>query len=105
MTAQELMSYIQSDPVLRQSSHAQILQDQPEWALILGLGYHTKAQKQSLIYKHLNKLVDTLHTITAGDPTKAKQLSEMLCLRTHAGMCFSALQYSTVFTPPPVHFP
>ncbi|KAL1507762.1 hypothetical protein AB1Y20_007372 [Prymnesium parvum] len=82
--AEELASFIKLDPVLKQASHAQVLEEDPDFALVIGLGY-VGAQKQSLIYKHLNKLKERLREITAGDAVKAKALSEMLYLRTHAG--------------------
>lgn len=86
LATQDIASYIQSDSVLTQAAHAQRLQDDPEWGLILGLGYQKGSQKQSLIYKHLTKLLDSLRSITGGDAMKAKELSEMLFLRTHAGI-------------------
>lgn len=85
LAAQEIVSFIESEPMLKQTSHAQKLEDNPEWGLILGLGYNTSAQKQSLVYKHLRKLVDSLRVITAGDALKAKQLAEMLFMRMHSG--------------------
>lgn len=78
------MSYMQSDGVHSEASHAQLLELDPDWALVVGLGYDN-VQKKGLIYKHLKKLRDSLWVITHGDPTKAKALSEMLYLRTHAG--------------------
>lgn len=85
MAAEKLASFLQSDSVLTQVSHASRLQDDPDWALVVGLGY-CGSQKQSLIYKHLAKLLTHLRAITGGDALKGKALSEMLFLRAHAGM-------------------
>ena len=82
--AEEIVSYVQSNPILKEASHAARLEEDPEWALILGLGY-TDAQKRDLIYRHLGKLKDELHRITGGDAMRAKQLSDLLYLRVHAG--------------------
>ena len=82
--ARELVSYISSDPILKESSHAQRLESDPAWALIVGLGYRDD-QKRSLIYHHLKKLMASLHAVTGGDAKKAKQLGDLLHVRLHAG--------------------
>lgn len=82
--AEDIVSYIQSEPVLSQASHAQMLEHNADWGISLGLGY-VGAQKKGLIYKHLSKLLEHVRAITSGDPMKAKGLSEMLYLRMHAG--------------------
>jgi hypothetical protein len=82
--AEEIMSYVESTPILKEAAHAKRLEENPEWALILGLGYND-TQRRNLIYIHLGKLLDRLRQITGGDATKAKQLSDLLYLRTHAG--------------------
>ena len=38
--AERIVSYIETEPVLKQASHAKRLQDNPEWAVILGIGYN-----------------------------------------------------------------
>lgn len=78
------MTLLKTDP-LREVSHAQVLEDNPDWALVIGLGYD-RVQKKGLVYKHIHKLLESLRSITHGDPMKAKALSEMLYLRTHAGV-------------------
>lgn len=82
--AQEIVSHLQQDTLLKHVSHMEMLEKDPDWALVIGLGYND-AQKKTLIYKHLKKMRDSLHVITHGDPCKAKALSEMLYLRLHAG--------------------
>ena len=73
-----------SEPILAQAAHSNKLEENPEWALILGLGYNP-SQRRTLIYKHLGKLLEQMRSITGGDAAKAKELSEMLYMRTHAG--------------------
>lgn len=82
--AEELMSMCKTDPVLKQQSHAARLEQNPEWGLVLGLGYST-SQKTRLIYDHVHKMLSHMRDITGGDAAKAKELSEMLYFRTHAG--------------------
>lgn len=82
--AEEIMSYVESTPVLKQAAHADALEAHPEWQAILGVGYND-AQRRNLIYQHLGKLLTELRRITGGDATKAKQLSDLLFARTHAG--------------------
>lgn len=82
--AEEIMSYIESTPLLKEAAHAKKLEENPEWALILGLGYKD-SQKRNLIYQHLKKLLYELRRITNGDAMKAKELSDLLYLRLHAG--------------------
>lgn len=81
---EHIISFLESDSMLKQVSHADLLERDPDWGLVLGLGYDG-VQRQGLIYRHLKKLVESLRMITHGDPMKAKQLSEMLYLRTHSG--------------------
>ena len=38
-SAEEIMSYIESEPILKQAAHAKKLEEHPEWAVVLGLGY------------------------------------------------------------------
>ena len=83
-TTEFIISHVESDSILTQASHAQRLEDDPDWVLIAGLGY-SDSQSTRLIYDHLNKLLAKLKDITRGDVTKAKELSEMLYIRTHAG--------------------
>lgn len=45
---------MQSDGVHSQASHAQLLELDPDWALVIGLGYDN-VEKKGLIYKHLKK--------------------------------------------------
>lgn len=54
------------------------------WTLVSGLGYND-AQRRNLIYMHLQKLLQAMRTITGGHAMKAKQLSDLLHLRVHAG--------------------
>ena len=82
--SEEIVSYIQSEPILKEASHAKRLEENPEWALILGLGYND-GQKRNLIYQHLGKMLTELRRVTGGDALKAKQLSDLLYLRAHAG--------------------
>lgn len=100
--AQEILAYIHSEPIYKEASHTGLLESNPEWGLILGLGYHSKSQKNSLIYKHLQKLVAELKSITKADPAKAKQLSELLYRRTHAGACHNLcdhlMPYRCIYT-------
>lgn len=84
VAVQEILSYVQSTPVLREAAHAKKLEDNPEWAIILGLGYND-VQRRNLIYVHLKKLLAELHSITSGDALKAKQLTDLLYCRAHAG--------------------
>ena len=81
---QEIVSYIHSEPILNQAAHAKRLEDNPEWAVILGLGYNDK-QRRNLIYQHLTKLKSSLLNITGGDATKAKQLTDLMHTHVHAG--------------------
>lgn len=66
------------------STQNERLEESPQLGFILGTGYATKSQKRSLVYKHLSKLVQSLRKITGGDAMKAKELSELLAIRTHA---------------------
>lgn len=81
------MSYLQSDAELAQLSQKDLLERDADWALVIGLGYDAN-QKKGLIYRHLNKLLESLWVITHGDASKAKSLSDMLFLRMHAGASF-----------------
>lgn len=78
------MTYIKTTPILKEAVHADRIENDPEWALIIGLGYNDK-QRRNLVYVHLKKLRDELRRITGGDALKAKQLSDLLYLRMHAG--------------------
>jgi hypothetical protein len=82
--AVEIMSYVESAPILKEAAHAKALEEHTEWAEILGTGY-SDGQRRDLIYKHLSKLQKELHSITRGDATMAKQLSDLLNCRVHAG--------------------
>ena len=82
--AEEIMSYVESTPILKQAAHAEALEAHPEWQAIVGVGYR-EDQRRSLIYQHLGKLLTELRRITGGDATKGKQLSDLLFARTHAG--------------------
>lgn len=82
--ATDIMAYVRSSPILGERAHSKKLEENPEWALILGLGYNP-AQKQGLIYKHMHRLLGHLRQITGGDVMKAKQLGDLLYLRLHAG--------------------
>lgn len=82
--AEHILSYMETQPVLKEAAHAKRLEENPEWAVILGLGY-TDNQRRNLIYQHLGKLVNELRHITGGDALKAKQLADMMHLRVHAG--------------------
>ena len=82
--AQEIMTYIESEPILKEAAHAKKLEENPEWALILGIGYDD-SQKRSLIYKHLTKMTVELHRVTGGDAYKAKQLTDLMYMKVHAG--------------------
>ena len=82
--AEEIMSYVESTPILKQAAHAEALEAHPEWQEIVGYGYR-EDQRRSLIYQHLGKLLTELRRITGGDATKGKQLSDLLFARTHAG--------------------
>lgn len=84
MMATEILAYVESSPVLKEATHARQLEEHPEWALILGLGYNEQ-QRKNLVYKHLHKLLAELRRITGGDAMKAKQLADLLYLRVHAG--------------------
>ena len=82
--AEEIMSYVESTPILKEAAHSKALEEHEEWAEILGVGY-SDSQRRDLIYKHLTRLRDQLHSITGGDAKKAKQLSDLLYMRVHAG--------------------
>lgn len=82
--SEEIASYIQTEPILKEAAHAKRLEQNPEWALILGLGYND-GQKRNLIYQHLGKMLTELRRVTGGDALKAKQLADLLYLRAHAG--------------------
>ena len=84
LAALNIMSYVESTPILREAAHAKKLEENPEWALILGLGY-SDLQRRCLIYQHLGKMRDELKRITGGDALKAKQLADLLYQRVHAG--------------------
>ena len=83
-TAEQIMSYIESTPILKEAAHTKKLEENPEWALVLGLGYND-GQKRNLIFQHLGKLLTEVRSITGGDAVKAKQLSDLLYCRVHAG--------------------
>ena len=84
IVATKIMSYVKSNSILKESTHAKTLEENLEWALILGIGY-SDTQERNLIYQHLQKLRDGLNRITGGDALKAKQLADLLYLRVHAG--------------------
>ena len=42
-------------------------------------------QKRNLVYVHLGKLLNEVRRITGGDATRAKQLTDLLYMRAHAG--------------------
>ena len=84
MVAEQIVSYIQSTPILKEAAHAKKLEEHPEWAVVLGLGYDD-AQKRNMIYNHLGKLQSELRRVTNGDAMKAKQLTDLLYTRVHAG--------------------
>lgn len=71
------------------------LQRDPNFALIIGLGY-SNSQKRCQVYRHLQRLLEDLRSITQGDVRKAKYLSKMLFERTHAGS-FAFHQMLVVF--------
>lgn len=86
-TAREkLASQSVTEPVLQQASHAERLEESEDWISTVGMGYKKGSQQTSLIYKHLSKLIVALRSITGGDAMKAKQLSELLSYRSHAGV-------------------
>ena len=66
--AEEIMSYVESTPILKQAAHAEALEAHPEWQEIVGVGYR-EDQRRSLIYQHLGKLLTELRRITGGDAT------------------------------------
>lgn len=78
------MSYVESTPILKEAAHAAQVEEHEYWGQILGVGY-TDMQRRTLIYKHLKKLLSALRKVTGGDTTKAKQLTDLLCCRLHAG--------------------
>lgn len=84
VAAEEIMSYVESTPVLTQSSHNEKIEEHEQWRQILGTGYNN-VQRRCMIYRHLDKLLSTLREITKGDATKAKDLSDLLFCRMHAG--------------------
>ena len=75
--AEEIMSYVESPPILKQAAHAEALEAHPEWQAIVGVGYR-EDQRRSLIYQHLGKLLTELRRVTGGDALKAKQLADLL---------------------------
>ena len=83
--AEELLSYVESTPILKEAVHAKRLEENPEWALVLGLGYN-EGQRRNLIYQHLGKMLTELRRVTGGDALRAKQLADLLYLRAHAGV-------------------
>ena len=54
--SEQIVTYVQSEPILKEAAHAKRLEENPEWALILGLGYND-GQKRNLIYQHLGKML------------------------------------------------
>ena len=84
MTATKIVAYINSTPILKQAAHAKKLEENPEWTLVLGIGYN-ESQKNNGIYLHLKKMLAELQNVTGGDVTKAKQLTDLLYTRVHAG--------------------
>lgn len=78
------MSFMKTEPILSGPAHSSLFEGDPDAAFLIGVGYNS-AQRQVMIYRHLKKLRDSLHGITGGDALKAKALSEMLYLRSHAG--------------------
>lgn len=83
-TSERIVAYINSTPILKQAAHAKKLEENPNWTLVLGLGYNDN-QKKNTIYQHLHSMLDELRNVTGGDATKAKQLTDMLYTRVHAG--------------------
>ena len=67
-----------------QAAHAKKLEDNPQWTLVLGIGY-SDGQKNNTIYSHLKTMLTELQRVTGGDATKAKQLVDLLYTRAHAG--------------------
>ena len=84
MTATKIVAYINSTPILKQAAHAKKLEENPEWTLVLGIGYN-ESQKNNGIYQHLKRMKTELQNVTGGDATKAKQLTDLLYTRVHAG--------------------
>lgn len=84
VAAEEIMSYVESTPILTQATHSERLEDNQQWGQVLGVGYND-SQRRSLIYRHLSKLLSALREVTGGDATKAKALSDLLYCRLHAG--------------------
>lgn len=84
--SEELASLTTAEPIFQQASHAERLEESEDWALTVGTGYKKGSQQTSLIYKHLSKLMGAMRSITGGDAMKAKQLSDLLSFRTHAGV-------------------
>lgn len=83
---EHLVSHIQTPSVLTQKTTQTVrLEMNHELSFVVGTGYHTKSQKKSLMYKHSMRLLNALRKITNGDALKAKALSELLAMRTHAG--------------------
>ena len=81
--SEELASKLDSEPHHTRLPHFRRIEEDPSWALVLGIGY-TDAQRRSMIYRHLQKLQSQLHEITGGDVMKSKQLSELMYVRFHA---------------------
>ena len=84
VTATNIVAYINSTPILKQAAHAKKLEENPEWTLVLGIGYN-ESQKNKGIYLHLKRMLSELQNVTGGDVTKAKQLTDLLYTRVHAG--------------------
>ena len=82
-TAEEILSTMRTAPPNRELSHADALKDHPEWQTVLGAGY-SEGQRRTL-YRHVQKLLDAAREITGGDALKAKQLTDLLYARVHAG--------------------
>lgn len=82
--AEEIVSFLRTAPALKQAAHSDCFEHNPEWSIIIGLGY-SDAQRRTLIYKHLRKLLEEMRRITNGDALKAKELSDLMYLRMHAG--------------------
>ncbi len=81
VAAEEIMSYVESAPILKEAAHAKALEEHAEWAEILGVGY-SDTQRRDLIYKHLKRLLAELHHITGGDATKVGCMHTCTCTCT-----------------------
>ena len=58
---EEIMSYVESTPILKEAAHAQALEEHKEWAQILGVGYSDKQRRDlSLRLRRLGDPFDFL---------------------------------------------